>query len=75
MAEWAREEAESVVYHNTSRQIQDNLGELGWLTHQQVKTCYADRAYNRSLEYEEDDQLGHVEMVISGIQGFHRALS
>ena len=39
-----------------------------------VETCYADGAYNRSLEREDnensdDDELGHVEMVLSGIQG------
>lgn len=41
-----------------------------------VDICYADGAYNRSLEHEDkdnddcdDDGLGHVEMVLSGIQG------
>lgn len=38
-----------------------------------VETCYADGAYNRSHEREDnenkDDDLGHVEMVLSGIQG------
>lgn len=47
-----------------------------------VKTCFADGAFNRSLEHEQDDQrkydgdgkdehedISHVEMVLSGIQG------
>lgn len=39
------------------------------LTGDQVETCYADGAYNRSLEHEDEDELNHVEMVLSGIQG------
>ena len=39
------------------------------ITGDQVDTCYADGAYNRSLEHEAGDQTDHVEMVLSGIQG------
>jgi len=49
------------------------------ITNDEVETCYADGAYNRSLEHEDKDQdknkdndkdeLGGVEMVLSGIQG------
>lgn len=43
------------------------------ITHDEVATCYADGAYNRSLEHEDkdhtEDQAHEVEMVLSGIQG------
>lgn len=38
-------------------------------TGRQVDTCYADGAYNRSLEKDQQAGQEHVEMVLSGIQG------
>lgn len=51
MAELAKEEASSVAYHSSSEQIQDRLGELGWLTHQ-LLGCYSakDKAHYELLK-------------------------
>ena len=38
-------------------------------TGRSVDTCYADGAYNRSIEKEKEAGQEHVEMVLSGIQG------
>ncbi|MDZ7719339.1 MAG: transposase [Balneolaceae bacterium] len=38
-------------------------------TGRQVDTCYADGAYNRSIDKDQEADQQHVEMVLSGIQG------
>lgn len=57
------------AHHGDADFVEPSITQTQQRTHQQVETCYADGAYNRSLEHEEDDRLGHVEMVLSGIQG------
>lgn len=49
--------------------VDPSIAQTEKLTGDQVDTCYADGAYNRSIEHEADDQTAHVEMVLSGIQG------
>jgi len=49
--------------------VEPSITQTEKLTGDPVETCYADGAYNRSLEHEDTDDLGHVEMVLSGIQG------
>lgn len=49
--------------------VEPSITQTEKLTGDQVEICYADGAYNRSLEHEDDDDLDHVEMVLSGIQG------
>tara|TARA_R110002124_G_scaffold172942_1_gene340494 strand:- start:1883 stop:2218 length:336 start_codon:yes stop_codon:yes gene_type:complete len=49
--------------------VEPSITQTEKLTVDQVETCYADGAYNRSFEHEADDPTAHVEMVLSGIQG------
>lgn len=49
--------------------VDPSITQTETITGDQVDTCYADGAYNRSLEHEAGDQTDHVEMVLSGIQG------
>ena len=57
------------AHHGDTDFVEASISATEQLTGDQVETCYADGAYNRSLAREEDKELDHVEMVLSGIQG------
>tara|TARA_R110002124_G_scaffold149259_5_gene315379 strand:- start:26887 stop:27717 length:831 start_codon:yes stop_codon:yes gene_type:complete len=42
--------------------VEPSITQTEKLTGEPVETCYADGAYNRSLEHEDTDDLGHVEI-------------
>lgn len=57
------------AHHGDADFVEPSITQTEQCTDQQVETCYADGAYNRSLQHEQNDKLDHVEMVLSGIQG------
>lgn len=57
------------AHHGDNDFVEPAISATEQLTEKQVGTCYADGAYNQSLEHEQREKLAHVEMVLGGIQG------
>lgn len=57
------------AHHGDNDFVEPAISATQQLTEKQVETCYADGAYNQSLEHEQRENLEHVEMVLGGIQG------